>query len=523
MQGARTVSLDEMPTTVVAGEDAAPDREHPGRGRRMAGFRAPRDLTPDTRFWLCMLGAVAVGSVVRFVYLFHAAPVWVMGDGFDYHLQAHRIADGLGYTSAFGVQGQPYAHHPPGWVTTLAVVTELGGRSMRTHQITGLVIGLGVIVVAGLVGRRYAGRRVGVVAALLAAVYPGFWVLDVQILSEPLGLLVLGLLMLVLADLWERPTLVRAVLAGGVLGVLALVRSEELALLAIGVAPILLLNRRLDVKRRFAFLGAAGLTVAVVVAPWTLHNLGRFEEPVILSTNGGPALLAGNCPPRTYEGEFMGSFDTSCNYAQARQNPGLDASQLDVNARSVAIDNMRDNAGRLPATVLARYGRLVAVFRPAQTVQLDVDWLGTASWPVWAWVTSYWFLVPLAVAGSLVLRRSRRFQWPLVAPAVVVVLVATVTFGDARYHILADLGVVVLAAVAACEVVRRWQRRRDAKPFLPSPRRHPPSSAPADMGHHAESLMTISDGAWTPIIMGRPEAAGAVVPSNRQASGRPLF
>ncbi|HET8619433.1 MAG TPA: glycosyltransferase family 39 protein [Acidimicrobiales bacterium] len=411
-----------------------------------------------------VLAAVGLGAAVRFLYLFHAAPTWVGGDGFDYHLVAHRLADGLGYTAAMGNAGAEYAHHPPGWVTVLAVVTELGGESMRAHQVVGLVIGLGVIVIAGLVGRRYAGRRVGVAAALLAAAYPGFWVIDVQILSEPLGLLVLGLLMLVLADLWERPTLVRAVLAGGLLGGLTLVRGEELALLAIALAPILLLNRRLDVKRRIVFMGASVLTVAVVMAPWVMHNLGRFEEPVIVSTNGGSTMLAGNCAPETYGGEFMGSFHTVCNYRTGRQNPGLDASQADIKSREAALDNMRDNVRRLPVTVLARYGRLVGVFRPAQTVQIDADWLATARWPVWAWVTSFWILAPLAAVGSVLLLRAHRFQWPLVAPAVVVVGVATVTFGDPRYHTMADLGVVVLAAVAACAVVGRFTHRRTVPP-----------------------------------------------------------
>jgi hypothetical protein len=82
---------------------------------------------------------------------------------------------------------------------------------------------LGVILLGGLVGRRYAGRRVGVVAAFLAAAYPGFWVLDVQILAEPLSLLLVGVLMLVLVDLWQRPTLGRAVLAGAISGAAALV------------------------------------------------------------------------------------------------------------------------------------------------------------------------------------------------------------------------------------------------------------------------------------------------------------
>jgi hypothetical protein len=74
---------------------------------------------------------------------------------------------------------------------------------------------------------------------------------------------------------------------------------------------------------------------------------------------------------------------------------------------------------------------------------------------VWAWVTSFWLLAPLAVYGSVLLRRSRRLQWPLVAPLVITLLVATVAFGDPRYHTMSDLGFVVLAAVAVDRLVRR--------------------------------------------------------------------
>jgi hypothetical protein len=52
------------------------------------------------------------------------------------------------------------------------------------------------------------------VVGVVAAFYPGFWVLEVQILSEPLGLPFLGLLTLALADLWHRPSLGRAALTG---------------------------------------------------------------------------------------------------------------------------------------------------------------------------------------------------------------------------------------------------------------------------------------------------------------------
>ena len=292
------------------------------------------------------------------------------------------------------------------------------------------------------------------IAAFGAAVYPGFWMLDVQILSEPLGLLVLGLLMLVLADLWERPSLGRAVLTGAILGLLVLVRSEQLALLPLAVAPILLLNKRIGVRRRLAWAGAATLSTLVVMAPWTIYNIGRFEERVLLSTNLGATLLSGNCPPATYTGELAGSFDITCVVATAMRNPDMDQSQADVVNRDAALDNIRANVDHLPGTVLARYGRLLGVFRPSQTVDLDVAWFGSARWPVWAWIASFWAVAVLGAIGGATLRRSGGFQWPLVAPVVIVVLVTTTTFGDPRYHTIADLGIVVLAAVAVHRLVR---------------------------------------------------------------------
>jgi 4-amino-4-deoxy-L-arabinose transferase-like glycosyltransferase len=409
----------------------------------------------DARFWIAVAAAVALGAVVRFRYLAHGAPVWVHSDGSTYWGEALRIADGLGYTSPIGNVGEEWAHHAPGWVTLLSWVTEAGWRSMWDHQVVGLLIGLVLIVVTALVGRRYAGRRVGVLAAFLAAVYPGFWVLEAQILSEPLGLVVAGVLMLVLADLWVRPTLARAVLVGAVTGLLALVRSEQVALLVIAVAPVLVLNRQLTARRRVAWTGAAAATTLVVIAPWTIYNLGRFEQPVVLSTNVGFTLLAGNCPPTTYAGELIGSYDMRCDIGLLLRNPEIDRSEHDVQARREALSNLRQNAGRLPEVVAARYGRLLGVFRPSQTVAITASWAGSATWPVWAWVASFWLVAPLAVWGSVVLRRSRTFQWPLVAPVVIVVLGVTVAYGEPRYHTPADLGLLVLAAVAIDRLLSR--------------------------------------------------------------------
>ena len=102
--------------------------------------------------------------------------------------------------------------------------------------------------------------------------------------------------------------------------------------------------------------------------------------------------------------------------SDGRFKGGFDKSQMDVEAREVALENMGDNLHRLPETLLARYGRPLGVFHPAQ--------------------------------------------------GVIAVAVVTLTFGDPRYHTMADLGVVVLAAVAACALAGRLWRRRHTRATL---------------------------------------------------------
>ncbi len=69
-------------------------------------------------------------------------------------------------------------------------------------------------------------------------------------------------------------------------------------------------------------------------------------------------------------------------------------------------------------------------------------------------------------------RRRGRPVWPLVAPFVVL-FEMLVFYGEPRYHAMADLGLIVLAAFAIDRIVAR---RSEASP--PAAPRRP--SAPAD-------------------------------------------
>jgi hypothetical protein len=57
-------------------------------------------------------------------------------------------------------------------------------------------------------------------------------------------------------------------------------------------------------------------------------------------------------------------------------------------------------------------------------------------------------LLPLSVIGGVVLWRLKRPVWPLVAPAVIVAFTSAISYGNQRFRILAEPGVLILAAVA---------------------------------------------------------------------------
>lgn len=410
----------------------------------------------DRRFgW--MLGAVvALGAAIRLFYVLTDHRAVIGGDGYDYHASALRLADGLGYTqAAFGNIGAPIAHHPPGWVTFLGAMSWLGARSVRDHQLVTVAVGLVVIALTGLVGKRYFNARVGLVAALIAALYPGFWLLEGNMLSEPLALLFLGCFLLVVADLRDRPSPTRCVLLGVISGLLALTRSEELALLVLVVAPVLLLARALPMRRRVGYLAVVLAACGAVILPWTVYNTTRFKEPFLLSTNDGPLLLIGNCPQTTYAGEKLGWYDSACTVILSRQHPNLDRSQQDPLNRDQAIRNMLDHADRMPVVVPARFGRLTAVFRPSQTVGWVAEWMTTSTGLIWAWVVSFWVILALAIVGGIRAWRQRAFILPLLGPVIAMIGAVAVGYGEPRYHTLADLGIIVFAAVA----ITSWSTR----------------------------------------------------------------
>ena len=409
------------------------------------------------RFGVALVVSLAVGGIIRLFYVFsffgRPDPI-IRGDGFSYHLEALRLADGLGYTAAMWDVGAQSAQHPPLWVTVLAGFSALGLDTIHEQQLLGVFIGLLVIVVAAVIGRLFFGDPGGIAAGAIAALYPGFWVLDAQILSEPIALVLLGISIIAFYRLSSQPNVRHAIEVGIAVGLLVLARSEQIALLIL-LAPILLFKAtHLGIGRR-AMLGLMVIgIVALLLSPWVIHNANRFEEPVLISSNMGVGLLVGNCSS-TFEGDRKGFFDMACLSYADKPERDADRSVMDRLQAEAAVIQIRDNLDKLPLTIAARYGRAFGVYRTNHTVTEIAKWQGSAAWPVWAWVISFWFVFGLAIIGAMAAIRSRIDILPLVVPILVMLGVVAVFYGEPRYHTMADLSFVVLAGFGLVTITTR--------------------------------------------------------------------
>lgn len=248
------------------------------------------EKTADERRFRLALGAIALaGLALRVLEVLVVRPTRASGDGYViagdslyYHFQANALAKGLGYIIPLGADLRPVtagselitpsAAHPPLYSTYLALWSKLGVDTITGHRLVSCLVGTATIVLVGLLARRLApaatADRVGLAAAVVAALYPGLWINDVVLLSETVAIFTVTLAVAAGYHFWRSPTWGRAALLGAAIGVAALSRTEALGLLAFLALPLALLARDNSWGRRIGLAALTGVTALLVLAPW---------------------------------------------------------------------------------------------------------------------------------------------------------------------------------------------------------------------------------------------------------------
>jgi 4-amino-4-deoxy-L-arabinose transferase-like glycosyltransferase len=337
------------------------------------------------------------------------------------------------------------AAHPPVTSLLLAPSCFLFGLppGFTPQRLSMAILGAGVVLCVGLLGRSVAGPWVGLTAAALAAGAPNFWIPNGIMMSETPAMLGMALILLAIVHLRRRPTVVSVVLLGVACGAEALVRAELILFVPFLLVPAALGARAASTARRFGLLGMGLLATAVVLAPWVGRNLATFHDPTYISTGDGLALLGANCP-QTYRGPDLGSWAFGCATSVSSHGDESVQSSADQHA---AVTYAEHHKSRLVAVMAARVGRLWDFYQPVQMADFDVN-EGRPRDASLAGLGVYYGLLPFALAGMVILRRRRLRQWMLLVPAGVLTVVSAVVYGLVRFRAPFEVCLVVLAAPA---------------------------------------------------------------------------
>ncbi|MCU1457986.1 MAG: glycosyl transferase, family 39 [Actinomycetia bacterium] len=414
----------------------------------------PDWIRPPRWFKAGLLGTFATGLLVRvLVVVFHDISdkpgLFTNYDPIFYHKWANLVANGRGYLAPYLLtanlhgRASPSANHGPALSTLLALFSWLGLDSFTDHRVITAVVGALAVPVIGYLVYWLMGPRAGLIAAGLAAVYPSLWLNDGMLMPESLyAVVVAGILFAMYAILAGRHRTGWSVGLGALIGLAMLTRGEAVLFVPILVLPLLVALRKELFTRRLAVVALALLSTVVLLLPWTIYNLNRFERPVYLSTSLDTTLDGANCDT-TYYGKGIGYWSEACfaNIANRHLEESV-ASQLE---RKQALRYISTHKQKLPVVALARFGRVWYLFKPGDSVTLDALQSRPQFWS-WAGMGMFFAMIPFALIGVFALRRRRVPVWPLGSMFLMVSVAVVVFYGNTRFRVPADIALVALAA-----------------------------------------------------------------------------
>jgi 4-amino-4-deoxy-L-arabinose transferase-like glycosyltransferase len=405
--------------------------------------------------WL--IAIVTTAFVLRLLWALHVEVdprTYWRWDMTIYDYQAYALAKGKGFVD---FAGQPSAHWPPGYPAVLAPLYRLTDNSLLSARLLNVVAGSATVVLVYLLGVKVFGRRAGLLAAGLLAVFPGQVFATSLIMTEPVFtfLFVLVLTVTVYTVLGEgdgRPW--QAALIGVLIGAAALVRGEGLLLAAI--IPVLIFASRPSRRVALARSSLLLLGAAVVILPWTARNVIKMHAPIIISTSATEAFWVGH---------HEGANGRIADFSELTANEGLAGManpDYEVKANNAALkqalqfirSNPIEELTLIPRRFVALYagdGASIAWHDNPSTLSLDKakmlarlsDWF-------------YWAVGGIAALGlpAWLSLRDQRKAFLVAVVACWTLLFSVVFFGDERFHFAI---MPIFCLWAAVSLTTSWQ------------------------------------------------------------------
>lgn len=381
-------------------------------------------------------------------------------------LARNLLSDGV-----FGSDERPTAYRPPLYPLLLApcMAVEDQDFSFFAIRLLHVVLGVGTVAAVLWLGRRWRLGRWSLLAAMLVACDPILVNQSLLVMTETLAACLAALSLVALSWADERPSPLRAALAGCCLGLAALCRPTFLPWAVLVVVVEVWRWPAGACKAKCG--GALLVALALTLSPWALRNQLQFGRPIVTTTHGGYTMLLGN--NRDYyaflktakPGEVWSSTVLDDEFLRGDIRDIFDLT-VKMNAELLgdrqeydqAIDAIREQPGMFLYASLLRVSRLWGL------LPQKVSAPGVARSDVLRYSTMAWYLAEFAfaAAGLVVLgKQSLRSPWLWgMLLAATFMAVHAVYWSDMRMRAPLMPIVALLAARGAAAIRGRIKQRK---------------------------------------------------------------
>jgi 4-amino-4-deoxy-L-arabinose transferase-like glycosyltransferase len=328
------------------------------------------------------------------------------------------------------------------------------------------------VLLVFLITSRLWGRSIGLLAAGMAAVFPPLVLTSRDLLTESLFVPVVLAAVLCLLEYRRAARLGWAAAAGVLCGLAILTRNPGPVLLVPLAAGAWFLRPRLA---RRSLAGPAVLLgcAALVVLPWTVRNAVEFGRFIPVTTGTGYA-LAGTYNPSSYHDTTPAPWQNPANVpadAALFRNPHINEATLDSRLRQRALSFAWHHPAYVAEAAGVNFLRMFEVTGGSVVDPSDVavTTRGIGSADLLSERIALAMAAALAVFGGVAIARSRTSDarakgWRPLSPGpafmwavpVLLLVVAAAINGLPRERIPADPFLLMLAAVGAASLARRF-------------------------------------------------------------------
>lgn len=397
--------------------------------------RLNNGYTARRAYWARPSIIMGTALLLRLAWII-CVPVAPVSDGVLYDAFARSIAAGHGYAFPDGTMTE---YWPVGTSAVYALLYHVFGVQLWLIPVFQALLGTFIVGLTWRFAYYTVGPKVASVAAWLTAIWPLLIEFTTIFASE---LLFIALVLTAL-NVWisrRLPFVVRMICWGASIAAASYVRPTALPILFLFPAIQWVIDR--DWRALVVGCLLAGLSAALLFAPWTYRSVVLFDRFVLVSANGGVNLWMGNNPQSTGgymdlpEKSFLTEVDRDHYYG--REAVHFILSHPNQYAQ-LALRRAITTYGR--ETIGVVWNEVGLRLRYEETSLMAMKRISSAYW---------WVLLTLGFAGIVLIVRRRLVLalWPSLAAFVYFAAFPVLTVGMDRYHVPVDPILAIFTAYA---------------------------------------------------------------------------